>query len=175
MLLLQQQKKTMTKYEELKRIATEIRHHDRLYYVQSQPVIGDDEYDALVRNEATICTEYPTLLKQYEIESGLGSDATRYGGRIGPILDDNQQHTTQVVAAAETTTTKKKKSKKKTAAKRKTTNDENADESGDVPTIITRKQKHLEPMLSLDKAINVMVGTNIQEINYNNNCFYYSY
>ena len=32
--------------EELARLADELAHHDRLYYVENSPVISDGEYDA---------------------------------------------------------------------------------------------------------------------------------
>ncbi len=76
-------------YKELKQLSMEIRKHDTLYYTPGQTVqISDDEYDALTKREAELCISYPTLLQKLEEESGLGSKATRYGGRVGLLIDD---------------------------------------------------------------------------------------
>ena len=49
--------------EELARLADELAHHDRLYYVENSPVISDGEYDALsVRNRA-IEERFPGLVR----------------------------------------------------------------------------------------------------------------
>ena len=50
--------------------------------------ITDDEYDALVQREAEICERFPNLMARLEIDSGLGSIATRFGGRVGPVIID---------------------------------------------------------------------------------------
>lgn len=74
-------------YNELKSLSSQIREHDRLYYTPGfEPKIGDEEYDALTEREAEICKQYPDLLRRLEIESGLGSKASRVGGRVGPIV-----------------------------------------------------------------------------------------
>lgn len=74
-------------YDELRILSQEIREHDLLYYTPGlTPKLTDSEYDALVKKEEDICTKYPDLLKRIENDSGLGSSATRYGGRVGLVM-----------------------------------------------------------------------------------------
>ena len=74
-------------YEELKLLSEEIRENDILYYKPGFiPKLTDAEYDALAVREADICQKYPHLLQRIQNETGLGKDATRYGGRIGLIM-----------------------------------------------------------------------------------------
>src|SRR5271168_3676402 len=47
-----------TRHEEL---ASEIRRHDHLYYVQARPAISDQEYDRLYRQLLDLEAEYPEL------------------------------------------------------------------------------------------------------------------
>lgn len=77
---------TVVVYEELVRLASDLRRHDALYYESEMAVLTDDEFDALVRREAELCRTYPSLLQRLERESGLGVQATRYGGRVGNVL-----------------------------------------------------------------------------------------
>jgi DNA ligase (NAD+) len=44
------------------RLRAEIRRHDRLYYVQAQPVIADAEYDALIRELGELEARFPDLV-----------------------------------------------------------------------------------------------------------------
>jgi DNA ligase (NAD+) len=111
-------------YQQLQWLSSEIRRHDGLYYESAAPEISDAEYDALVTQEAMLCQTYPQLLQKLEVASGLGTEATRYGGRIG-------------IGANETTASKKKKAKKPKSP---------APDRHD-------KQQHLAPMLSLDNAL----------------------
>lgn len=90
-------------FQELKQLSQEILEHDELYYTPgSIPQISDDEYDAFAKREADICQLYPQLQKRLEEESGLGSKATRYGGRVGPLIkgDDYKIETTMVTRTA---------------------------------------------------------------------------
>ncbi len=85
-------------YNELTRLTTEIQQHDHLYYTTGlTPLLSDDEYDALTEREAELCKRYPELLKRLEIESGLGSKVSRYGGRVGPIISEEQQEENDTV------------------------------------------------------------------------------
>jgi len=78
-------------YQELKQLSNEILHHDSLYYTTGfVPEISDDEYDALTKREAEICQLYPNLKEKLERESGLGSKATRYGGRVGTLIQGDR-------------------------------------------------------------------------------------
>ena len=79
-------------YQELQWLSAEIRKHDALYYNDNNNSnndtttrISDDEYDALCQREAQICRDFPDLRVQLESSSGLGRQATRYGGRVGNI------------------------------------------------------------------------------------------
>jgi DNA ligase (NAD+) len=112
-------------YQQLQWLSSEIRRHDGLYYESGGPEISDAEYDALVAQEAMLCQTYPHLLQKLEVASGLGTEATRYGGRIG-------------IGANETTASKKKNKAKKPKSPAPDRHD---------------KQQHLAPMLSLDNAL----------------------
>lgn len=75
-------------YQELQQLSTEIRRHDEIYYLNgSESELSDEEYDALVAREAQLCRDYPHALHRLEQESGLGQQATRYGGRVGPVMN----------------------------------------------------------------------------------------
>ena len=116
-------------YNELVRITTEIQQHDHLYYTPGlTPLLTDDEYDALTIREAELCKNNPELLKRLEDESELGSKVSRYGGRVGPIVKDDDDEN----------------------------EDENEDEDEkSSKSISKRKLYHLEnsPMQSLDNAM----------------------
>ena len=47
---------------ELARLAAEIKHHDALYYQQSQPEVSDADYDALKQRSAAIEARFPDLM-----------------------------------------------------------------------------------------------------------------
>ncbi len=49
--------------EELARLADELAHHDRLYYVENSPVISDGEYDALSVRNGEIEERFPELVR----------------------------------------------------------------------------------------------------------------
>ena len=80
-------------YKELKSLSATLRHADESYYSpnhrkeQSAIVLSDEEYDAVARREETLCQIYPHLQKRLEEDVGLGVATTRYGGRIGSLLE----------------------------------------------------------------------------------------
>ena len=145
-------------YHELTKLSEKIRKLDDLYYgganksdddngsdgdeifnqMQQADIMSDDEYDALARREAELCTLYPHLLKLLEEESGLGIRATRYGGRVGQVYNKKQQQQEAEIEKK----TKQKKASSKTKTKKSTTKKR-------------VKRKHLQnaPMLSLDNAM----------------------
>lgn len=116
-------------YDELKAISSEIRYHDDLYYNKNQPILTDDEYDALAAREEEICISFPELLYQLQNESEYGSSVTRYGGRVGSTIQSNK------IAAIKTT---------------EKSNDSSVSKLSVVKTSI--KRKHIYPMLSLDNV-----------------------
>ena len=114
-------------YNELAMLSKRIRDLDAAYYGGISQ-ISDDEYDALARREAEICTSHPHLLELIEEESGLGKQAARFGGRVGQLYDDKRPN-------ADESTSKSKKTR---------------------PAAKTRiKRHHLSnaPMQSLDNAM----------------------
>lgn len=80
-------------YKELKSLSATLRHADELYYSSNQSneqnaiLLSDEEYDAIARREETLCQIYPHLQKRLEEDVGLGVQTTRYGGRIGSLLE----------------------------------------------------------------------------------------
>jgi len=128
-----------TIYKELKQLATIIQDHDYFYYTPGlTPKITDDEYDALARKEAELCTLYPKLLKRLEGESGLGSKVSRFGGRVGPIITKSSHDDIENVNVI--------------------ADDNDSDKVDDSLKIMNRNRKisHLQnaPMQSLDNAMN---------------------
>jgi DNA ligase (NAD+) len=126
-----------TIYQELSALSQKIRELDESYYGGGASTISDEEYDALARREAELCTKYPDLLILLEEESGLGKDATRYGGRVGQTYKELKESD----SSNEVKPTKKKKNTK-TSPKSSSTKKR-------------QKRKHLEnaPMQSLDNAM----------------------
>jgi len=60
----------------LMRLAREIARHNRAYHDQDAPEISDAEYDALVRENAAIETEYPHLVRADSPSRGVGAAPT---------------------------------------------------------------------------------------------------
>ena len=102
-------------YKELQSISATLRYADELYYSTKQQSIStddgsppaavlsnptfamtDEEYDALARREEYICKRCPNLLNRLEKETGLGVRATRYGGRVGPIVTPGRDDKTEL-------------------------------------------------------------------------------
>jgi len=117
----------------LQSLSAQLRQHDERYYNTGQPAVSDDEYDALARREAELCKKYPQMVQRLEAESGLGKQATRWGGRVGYVVVQGPD--------GESTSTSPKK----------------AGKARQVPAgRIRGKLEHLAtaPMQSLDNAMN---------------------
>jgi len=135
-------------YHDLSILSTKIRKLDESYYggnganTTMQSEVSDDEYDALARREAELCTLHPHLLTLLEEESGLGIQATRFGGRVGQLYDEEEGDSPsskgeeKKKATKNAASAKSKKSKSTTKTKR-------------------IKRQHLQnaPMQSLDNAM----------------------
>jgi DNA ligase (NAD+) len=48
-------------HDELQSLVQQIQYHDELYYIHSNPVLSDDEFDALVQREQELSQQYPHL------------------------------------------------------------------------------------------------------------------
>ena len=155
-------------YAELVALSKRMRALDESYYgandddgasstTDGESTVSDDEYDALARREAELCISHPHLRVMLEKETGLGSSATRYGGRVGRSYDDNddivdnddEKTIEETRTKSKTTTSTKKKKKKK--KKKKTTSSRTKSTS---PKRIKRQHLVNSPMLSLDNAMN---------------------
>ncbi|MFN8644437.1 MAG: NAD-dependent DNA ligase LigA [Candidatus Binatia bacterium] len=64
----------VTPAEQIEALRREIRRHDELYYVQAQPAISDQQYDALMRELQTLEAAHPELVTPE-------SPTQRVGGR----------------------------------------------------------------------------------------------
>src|SRR5437899_728254 len=53
---------TKTAAREIENLREQIRHHDELYYVHSNPSISDYEYDQLIKKLQALETEHPDLI-----------------------------------------------------------------------------------------------------------------
>uniref|UniRef100_A0A7S2UKA7 DNA ligase (NAD(+)) n=1 Tax=Attheya septentrionalis TaxID=420275 RepID=A0A7S2UKA7_9STRA len=130
-------------FEEFKRVAQELMHHDDLYYygqsqqlenndkdATNQPImaISDEEYDALAQWEADLCVRYPHFLAQWETESTWGKRATRYGGRVGPVMEEEDEDNITTTEQTITRTTP-------------------------TATPLRTRRSHAVPLLSLDNAM----------------------
>ncbi|MGV1014673.1 MAG: NAD-dependent DNA ligase LigA, partial [Methyloceanibacter sp.] len=68
--------------DELKRLATEIGHHDTLYYRQDQPEISDAEYDALRTRNGAIEARFPHLVRDDSPSLRVGAAPVEAFGKV---------------------------------------------------------------------------------------------
>jgi len=128
-------------YHELTLISAKIRNLDEIYYGGNNNnngflEVSDDEYDALARREAELCTLYPHLLQLLENDLGLGKMATRFGGRVGQLYEEGESN----LSDSDVNEVEVKRIKPKKVS---------------TPSVKRIKHRHLQnaPMQSLDNAM----------------------
>jgi DNA ligase (NAD+) len=67
---------------ELERLATEIAHHDRLYYQSDSPQVSDAEYDDLRRRNNAIEARFPELIRDDSPSRRVGAAAVEAFGKV---------------------------------------------------------------------------------------------
>jgi len=67
---------------ELKRLATEIAHHDELYYRKDAPEISDAEYDALCARNGEIEARFPHLMRDDSPSLRVGAAPVEAFGKV---------------------------------------------------------------------------------------------
>ncbi|MHA1560424.1 MAG: NAD-dependent DNA ligase LigA, partial [Alphaproteobacteria bacterium] len=67
---------------ELKRLATAIAEHDRLYYQDAAPTISDAEYDDLRRRNTAIEERFPDLVRSDSPSRRVGAEPTSGFGKV---------------------------------------------------------------------------------------------
>jgi len=67
---------------ELKRLATEIAHHDELYYRKDAPEISDAEYDALRARNGEIEARFPHLMRDDSPSLRVGAAPVEAFGKV---------------------------------------------------------------------------------------------
>ncbi len=67
----------MDQRERIERLRREIAEHNRRYYEENQPVISDEEYDALLRELELLEREHPDLASPESPSLRVGSDLVR--------------------------------------------------------------------------------------------------
>jgi len=86
--------------EEVERLRREIRRHDRLYYVESRPVVSDDEYDRLFRRLLELEEAHPALRTADSPTQRVGAEPQegfRTIRHVAPMLSlDSTQEAEQV-------------------------------------------------------------------------------
>lgn len=63
--------------EEILRLSEEINHHNHLYYVESNPVISDYEFDMLLKRLQELEKEYPEFAFDHSPTKRVGGDITK--------------------------------------------------------------------------------------------------